>query len=71
MVQEEKIRELEAQLNQEDEIYAKRLENYKRNQATLKTEKEILTDLEEKAKKLKARIAMLNIDISQKKDKFI
>ena len=40
-----KIRELE-------EIYAKRLENYKINQSTMKSEIGILPDLEENAKEL-------------------
>lgn len=67
--QEEKIRELEINLCQEMEIFDKRAENYKRNQATLKTERDILKDLESAEQKLRARISMMNIDISQKNQK--
>ena len=67
--QEEKIKDLEMNLNQENEVFEKRADNLKRNQATLKTEKDILKDLESSSQKLKARLSMVNIDISQKMQK--
>lgn len=68
-IQEEKIKDLEMNLNQENEVFEKRAENLKRNQATLKTERDILKDLESSSQKLKARLSMVNIDISQKMQK--
>lgn len=67
--QEEKIKDLEINLSQENEVFEKRAENLKRNQATLKTERDILKDLESSSQKLKARLSMVNIDISQKMQK--
>ena len=67
--QDDKIHEVEVQLLQENDFFMKRMENFKRNQATLKTEREILKDLDIQKEKLKSKLAMLLIDISQKSQK--
>lgn len=67
--QEEKLRDLEITLGQELEINDKRAENFKRNQATLKTERDILKDLESSIQKLQARLSMLSIEVTQKAQK--
>lgn len=67
--QEEKLRDLEMTLFQEKEIFMKRLDNFKRNQATMKTEKEIFKDLEDNSEKLKAKLSMIQMDIERKQQK--